>query len=230
KHNKTIFELKGSEDEHMIAEDPYVWCQDGKYYAIVRDVVGKFTGDAGAFALMESENGYDWKSAKNPLVIPSHFVWEDGSKSDNQLERPQLLVEDGVPKMLLGALGITVNGVHRGHSCNLRIPLNQIEPDFQKLLPKKLDKANIIQEEDYNVWGANILKGKDGKYHAIYSRWLKSRGHHAWVTHSEIAHAVSDNLTGPYVFKNVVLSARGNEYWDGEMTHNPHLIEHDGKY
>ena len=68
--------------------------------------------------------------------------------------------------------------------------------DFRDLLPERFDKANIIEEEDYNVWGTNILKGKDGKYHAIYSRWLKSRGHHGWVTHSEIAHAISDSLLG----------------------------------
>lgn len=102
--------------------------------------------------------------------------------------------------------------------------------DFKELLPDKFDKNNIIQEDDYNVWGTNILKGKDGKYHAIYSRWLKSRGHHGWVTHSEIAHAVSDNLTGPYKFKNLVLPPRGNKYWDGECTHNPHVIEYKGKY
>jgi hypothetical protein len=102
--------------------------------------------------------------------------------------------------------------------------------NFKELLPEKFDKSNIIQEKDYNVWGTNILKGKDGKYHAIYSRWLKSRGHHGWVTHSEIAHAVSDSLTGPYIFKNVVLPARGTAYWDGHCTHNPHVIEHNGKY
>lgn len=107
---------------------------------------------------------------------------------------------------------------------------SQTDFDFKELLPDKFDKENIIQEADYNVWGTNILKGKDGKYHAIYSRWLKSRGHHGWVTHSEIAHAVSDSLIGPYKFKNLVLPPRGNEYWDGECTHNPHVIEHNGKY
>ena len=106
----------------------------------------------------------------------------------------------------------------------------QVDFDFKNLLPEKFDKSNIIQEELYNVWGTNILKGKDGKYHAIYSRWLKSRGHHGWVTHSEIAHAVSDSLTGPYKFRNLVLPARGNKYWDGECTHNPHVISHNGKY
>ncbi len=102
--------------------------------------------------------------------------------------------------------------------------------DVADLLPERFEKQNIIEEEDYNVWGTNILKGKDGKYHAIYSRWLKSRGHHGWVTHSEIAHAVSDSLTGPYTFKNLVLPPRGKDYWDGDCTHNPHVMEYDGKY
>ncbi|MEO1010005.1 MAG: glycoside hydrolase family protein [Bacteroidota bacterium] len=102
--------------------------------------------------------------------------------------------------------------------------------DFRKLLPKTFNKSNIISEGEYNVWGTNILKGKDGKYHAIYSRWPKSRGHLGWVTHSEIAHAVADNLTGPYIFKNVVLPQRGDPYWDGDCTHNPHVLEYRGKY
>lgn len=104
------------------------------------------------------------------------------------------------------------------------------EPDFTEILPKKYDKSKIVQFDDYMIWGTNILKGKDGKYHAIYSRWPQSRGHLAWVTHSEIAHAVADSLTGPYVFKNVVLPARGPKYWDGDVTHNPHVLYHKGKY
>ncbi len=123
KHTETIFELKGSEDEHMIAEDPYVWSQDGKYYAIVTDIKGKFTGDRGALALMESDTGYDWVQSKYPLVLPSRILKTDGTYTEYKVERPQLLVEDGVPTFLYGALGITVDGVHRGHACNLRIQL-----------------------------------------------------------------------------------------------------------
>ncbi|MEM0914917.1 MAG: glycoside hydrolase family protein [Planctomycetota bacterium] len=102
--------------------------------------------------------------------------------------------------------------------------------NLRSLLPDKLDKQGILDEEHHNVWGTNVLKGRDGKYHAIYSRWPKSRGHMAWVTHSEIAHAVADHLTGPYLFQNLVLPPRGNDYWDGDCTHNPHVLEHDGKY
>ena len=123
KHENTVFDLKDSEEEHMYAEDPYVWSQDGKYYALVTDIIGKFTGDWGAIALMESSNGYDWKQSEYPKVLPSKILKEDGTRTDYKIERPQLLVEDGVPTFLFGAFGITVNGVHRGHACNLRIPL-----------------------------------------------------------------------------------------------------------
>ena len=102
--------------------------------------------------------------------------------------------------------------------------------DFQALLPPRLNKAHRITDGEHNVWGTNILRGPEGRYHALYSRWPKTRGHHAWVTHSEIAHAVADRLTGPYVFQNTALPARGPGHWDGEMTHNPHLLEHGGQY
>lgn len=98
------------------------------------------------------------------------------------------------------------------------------------MLPSEFNKENIISFVDHNNWGTNIVKGRDGKYHAIYSRWLKSRGHLAWVTHSEVAHAVSENLTGPYKFKDMVLPPRGEGYWDGDVTHNPHLMVYNGKY
>ncbi len=115
-------------------------------------------------------------------------------------------------------------------ACSIWSCQDQTNVSFADLLPEKFDKANIIEEEEYNVWGTNIVKGKDGKYHAIYSRWLKSRGHHGWATHSEVAHAVSDQLTGPYEFMNLVLPPRRNEYWDGDCTHNPHVVEYNGKY
>jgi len=52
----------------------------------------------------------------------------------------------------------------------------------------------------------------------------------AWVTHSEIAHAVSDSPFGPFEFKNIVLPVRGKEYWDGLVTHNPTIHYFNGNY
>jgi len=231
KHDKPIFEANDGAKEWMVAEDPFVWFQQGTYLAIVRDVVGKFTGDNGAFALMISKNGYDWQPAKHPKVVGSTFYWANNEKSVSKLERPCLYLEDGVPKYLYGA---TRADKTESMSFNVAVPLAEVNNklvslDFTKLIPKNPEKR-IFSMEGYNVWCNGVVKGDDGKYHLFFSRWPKSRGHEAWATHSEIAHAVSDSLFGPYHFSDVCLPARGNQYWDGEMTHNPHIIRYKDKY
>jgi hypothetical protein len=103
KHIKSIFEATEGTKEWMVAEDPFVWFQQGTYLAIVRDVVGKFTGDSGALALMISKNGYDWNPAKYPKVIGSTFLWQNNERSVSKLERPCLYLENGIPRYLYGA-------------------------------------------------------------------------------------------------------------------------------
>ena len=66
-------------------------------------------------------------------------------------------------------------------------------------------------------------------YTKLLRRWKKER-HWAWVTHSEIAHAVSVSPFGPFKHKDITLPARGAEYWDGLCTHNPTMHKFDGKY
>ncbi len=44
-------------------------------------------------------------------------------------------------------------------------------------------------DPDFNIWCGAPIKAEDGKYHLFYSRWPRTLGHHAWVTHCEIAHA-----------------------------------------
>jgi len=120
KYPKPIFESKDTQSAHMEAEDPFIWFQKGYYYAIVRDVVGKFTGDLGALALMVSKNGIDWQPAKHPLVIGSSFAWADGTQSGIAIERPWVYFENGVPKFLYGAMGVDKM---RSHTFNVAIPL-----------------------------------------------------------------------------------------------------------
>ena len=64
KHASPVFETKDGGKEWMVAEDPYLWTYKENNYAIVRDVVGKFTGEAGALALLGSKNGMDWLPTK----------------------------------------------------------------------------------------------------------------------------------------------------------------------
>lgn len=101
--------------------------------------------------------------------------------------------------------------------------------DFTDIIPNKPDK-NIFEMDGYCVWCNGAIKGEDGKYHLFFSRWPESRGYDAWVTHSEIAHAVSDSLFGPYEFHDIAIPHRGNEYWDGDYAHNPHILKEGDTY
>lgn len=99
-----------------------------------------------------------------------------------------------------------------------------------KIQLEPTSKTSVLEEPGYFVWGASPIKGEDGMYHVFYSRWKEEYTFNAWVTHSEIAHAVSADLLGPYKFKNIALPARGASYWDGYCTHNPTVHKFGDKY
>jgi len=90
--------------------------------------------------------------------------------------------------------------------------------------------AKFIFDTSCICCGTLVKSHIDQKYHLYYSRWSRKLGMNAWVTHSEIAHAVSDSPFGPFEFKNVALPAKGEKYWDGLVTHNPTIHYFNGKY
>lgn len=85
-------------------------------------------------------------------------------------------------------------------------------------------------DEDFYIWGASMVRDPDGSCHLLYSRWPRALGPSAWVTHSEIAHAVADQPLGPYTHVDVALPTRGAAYWDGLCTHNPTVHAFEGRY
>ena len=90
---------------------------------------------------------------------------------------------------------------------------------LEKVLPVPF--KNMLTDDGYYVWCGTYIKA-EGKYHAYYSRWERNWGFlTGWVSHSEIAHAVSDNIDGPYVFKDLVIGPGGRRFWDGTTAHNP---------
>ncbi len=93
-----------------------------------------------------------------------------------------------------------------------------------------LSQGNIFKTEGYYNWGASIIKGSDNRYHLFYSRWKKVYTFTGWLTHSEIAHAVSDTPYGPWTYRETVLKGRGSGYWDAITAHNPKIKCFDGKY
>jgi hypothetical protein len=86
----------------------------------------------------------------------------------------------------------------------------------------------ILVEPGYNVWGLSVVKW-DGKYHAYYSRWKTAYEHKGWMTHCEIAHAVSNHPEGPFKFENVVLEDKKMSGWDINNSHNPYAVVAEGK-
>lgn len=101
-------------------------------------------------------------------------------------------------------------------------------PDF-KIEFGELAKSSVLASDTMTIWGGSLVKGEDGLYHLFYSRWPKHLGW-VWVSHSEIAHAVSDSPYGPFQFKDVALPDRGEGFWDGKCTHNPTIHKFGGKY
>lgn len=92
-------------------------------------------------------------------------------------------------------------------------------------------KNGGFRMDDYWVWCGSVVKGEDGNYHMFASRWPKWLPMHpGWLVKSEIVRAMSDNPVGPYKFQEVVLPARGAQYWDGRSTHNPHITKVKDKF
>jgi len=79
-----------------------------------------------------------------------------------------------------------------------------VEYDFNAMLQPVPVTAKWI-DPAYNIWCGSEIKGDEGKYHLFYSRWPRKLGHVAWVTHSEVAHAVSDSPFGPWTHHDVAL-------------------------
>ena len=84
--------------------------------------------------------------------------------------------------------------------------------------------ANRVFQHGYHCWDPSMIKRGD-TYHLFYSRWKTVPGQvnnlAHWMTTSEIVHATSKNLLGPYTnVENPALSAKDNHGW---WLHNPKI-------
>lgn len=111
------------------AEDPFLWYQNGKYYAVVKDMYAHYTGFK-SLALFESENGLNWRPSKNTLITKTEITWENGDTTKLQnLERPQIWFDnEGNPAVLFcAAREIAQKGDTVKPTYNVHIPLRKIE-------------------------------------------------------------------------------------------------------
>ncbi|MBB6428309.1 glycoside hydrolase family protein [Algisphaera agarilytica] len=114
----TVFDAQGVD---FPAEDPFIWYQDQRYHAIVKDNNGSFTPHGLALVRFVSDDGFDWSLSDEPFITTPRVVWEDGRVQELlHLERPQIYFEGDRPAVLFCAAD-TEEGRH--HSFNVHIPL-----------------------------------------------------------------------------------------------------------
>jgi predicted GH43/DUF377 family glycosyl hydrolase len=101
--------------------------------------------------------------------------------------------------------------------------------DFSHMM-QPIPESAAFRDPGYFVWGGSIIRGKDSKYHLYYTRWKTADGFNAWDVAPEIAHSVGDSPSGPFVFHDVALPARGKQFWDGMATYNPTIHRFGNKY
>lgn len=91
---------------------------------------------------------------------------------------------------------------------------------IDRIMPAPVDAGFALR--DFWVWGGSVVRGEDGQYHMFASRWPRRFPFfEGYLVASEIVRATSDRPIGPYTFREVVMPSRGEEHWDGRMTHNP---------
>jgi hypothetical protein len=102
-------------------------------------------------------------------------------------------------------------------------------PFQQRLLPAPVRGG--YREDGFWVWCGSVIRGDDGRYHMMASRWTRSVPFNPnWLTNSCVVHAVSATPEGPYTYVGDVLPPRGAGYWDGMMTHNPTIHRWNDTY
>lgn len=102
-------EFTRASDQPIISdyvEDPYLWHQDGKFFAIMKDMSGAVCGEKHAGLLAWSDDALDWKFTEPPKAYSRNVPWSDGSTCRMGFrERPNLLLQDGIPTHLFNATG-----------------------------------------------------------------------------------------------------------------------------
>jgi len=110
-------------------EDPYLWWNGEGFEAIVKDISGTLTNESGSGFYASSSDGVTWMLS-DPIKAYSRCIrWDDGTETmQGSFERPQLLLENGVPTHLYAATGDGPGGFENAtRTWNMVIPLKQPE-------------------------------------------------------------------------------------------------------
>ena len=106
-------------------EDPYVWWAGDHLELVAKDMTGGITGEKHAGIHATSPDGLRWTLADPPKAYSRRVLWDDGSTVlQGSLERPQLLLSNGVPTHLFCATADGPGGFYKAtRTWNMVLPL-----------------------------------------------------------------------------------------------------------
>jgi len=101
-------------------------------------------------------------------------------------------------------LDCSLNGLCVSGACKCDPQWNGDSCQLLNLKPARVGQQNGFQEKNTASWGGSVVKVGD-QYHMMVARMADGCGLNCWEGNSEIAHAVSADPLGPFVFQEIVL-------------------------
>lgn len=89
-------------------------------------------------------------------------------------------------------------------------------------------KNGGFKMDDFILWCPSVIKVGD-TFHMFASRWPARYGLGGWTTQSECVRATATNALGPYLFQEVVLQKRPDN-WDNSRVHNVKIVKAGAKF
>ena len=108
-------------------EDPFLWHQDGVFHILAKDLTGKICGEKYAGIHAFSKDCIKWELPDQPKAYSRKVRWDNDSVTEQgALERPQLLMENGVPVCMYAATSRGDTGYWNAkESWNMAIPIGK---------------------------------------------------------------------------------------------------------
>ncbi len=115
------------DDPGVRIEDACIWHEDGVYQMLLNDLTGKVTGEDHSGIHAWSVDAKRWQVADPPQAYSRNVLWDDGARiKQGSLERPQVLLQDGVPTHLFCATADGPGGFQNAaNTWNMVIPLSK---------------------------------------------------------------------------------------------------------
>lgn len=119
--DRELFEFANPTDH---VEDAYVWHEDGRFQLVMKDMNGGIGGEKGAGIHATSNDGVTWTISQPAQAYSLTIAFTDAlRRTFARVERPQLLIEHGRPRMLYLAVAERGDRSRVARTWNQPIPL-----------------------------------------------------------------------------------------------------------